>query len=236
MFGKKIVRKFVTLSTLATLWCVYSMVAFAIPSATTAEITVTGQVTVNGQPAVSNATIMSGAVITTAAGSSAVVSLGKLGRIEIQESSNLSLTFSDNSIATVLNDGKARFSNSAGVATSVATKHTTAIADSSQANNFTVQTACSNTYVDTTSGVVTMREGASDKQVVAGSSAMAGTMGQTGCKPCLRPNSAPGPAFAGYPWLIAVAAGAAGLGIYFGTKGGDNTNLGGGVTVVSPNR
>ncbi len=235
MFGKKIVRKFVTLSTLATLWCVYSMVAFAIPSATTAEITVTGQVTVNGQPAISNSTIMSGATITTGSGSSAVVSLGKLGRVEIQEGSNLSLTFSENSISAVLNDGKARFSNSAGVITSVATKHQTAIADSSQANNFTVQTACANTYVDTTSGMITMREGSSDKQVVAGSSAMAGSIGQPGCKPCLRPNSTPGPAFAGYPWLLAVAAGAAGLAIYFGTRNND-TNLGGGVTVVSPTR
>ena len=236
MSGKKIVRRFVTLSTLATLWCVYSMVAFAIPSAMTADITVTGQVTVNGQPAVSGSTIMSGATISTAAGSSAVISLGKLGRVEIQEDSNLSLTFSDTNVAAVLNDGKARFSNSAGIATSVATKHASVIADSSQANNFMVQTACANTWVDTTSGVVSMREGSNDKQVVAGTSAMAGTMGQTGCKPCLRPNSTPGPSIAGWPWLLAVAAGGAGLAIYLGTRSNDRTDLGGGVVVVSPTR
>ena len=234
MLGKNIARKFVTLTTLATLLCVSSMIALAGPLVAGAEITVTGQVTVNGQAAVSNSTITSGSSITTAKGSSAVVSLGKLGRVEVQEDTTMTLNFTDNSIIAMLSDGKTRIANAAGVAATVTTKHATTIADSSQANNFFVQTACANTWVDTTSGNVTMREGASDKQVAAGASAMAGTMGQTGCKPCMRPGSGTPPAFAGYPWLIALAAGAAGLGIYFGTRGNDG--IGGGVTVVSPTR
>src|SRR5687768_7336282 len=68
MFGKNIVRKSVTLFTVAAVWTVYSMVAFALPGDVAGEITVTGQVTVNGQPAVSNQTILSGAVISSAAG------------------------------------------------------------------------------------------------------------------------------------------------------------------------
>ncbi|MEQ1923122.1 MAG: hypothetical protein ABL952_11510 [Pyrinomonadaceae bacterium] len=211
------------------------MIALAGPLVAGGDITVTGQVTVNGQTAVSNSTITSGSSISTAKGSSAVVSLGKLGRVEVQEETTVTLNFTDSSIIGMLDSGKVRFSTMAGVAATVTTKHATSIADSSQANNFFVQTACANTWVDTTSGVVTMREGASDKQVAAGASAMAGTMGQAGCKPCMRPGSGTPPAFAGYPWLIALAAAAAGVGIWAGTRGG-NDGLGGSGTVVSPTR
>lgn len=236
MHGKNIVRKFVTLGTLATVWCVYSMVAFAIPAATTGEITVTGQVTVNGQPAISNSTIVSGATITTAQGSSAVVSLGKLGRVEIQESSNLSLTFSDNSIITMLDAGKTRIASNTGVATTATTKNATFIGDSAQADNYVIEVECSHSHIDTIAGSVMMREGSSDKNVAAGSTAVAGNLVQTGCKPCLRPNSAPGPAIAGGLWLLLAAAGAAGVAIYFGTRGDSGRNAGGSVVVVSPSR
>ena len=47
MLGKNIIRKSVTLTTIAAVWCVYSMVAVALPKDTAGEITVTGQVTVN---------------------------------------------------------------------------------------------------------------------------------------------------------------------------------------------
>jgi hypothetical protein len=235
MLGKNIVRKSVTLFTVAAVWCVYSMVAFAMPTDVAGEITVTGQVTVNGQSAISNSTILSGAVITTAAGSSAVVSLGKLGRVEILEDSNVTLRFSEGSIVAMLDQGKTRVSNPAGVAATVTTKHATVIADAGQADNFLVEVECSHTHVDTTSGVVNMREGANDKQVVAGTTGTAGNLQQTGCKPCLRPDSAPEVAIAGLPWLLLLAAGVAGVGIFFGTQHGD-TDIDGGAIIISPTR
>ena len=235
MLGKYSVRKFITLTTIASIWCVYSMVAFAVPVDMAGEITVTGQVTVNGQPTVSNSTVISGATITTGPASSATVSLGKTGRIEILADSNLTLRFTDNSIVAVLTEGKTRVSNAAGVATTVTTKNATVIADAGQADNFLVEVECSHTHVDATSGLVIIREGSNDKQVVAGTSAVAGNLVQTGCKPCFRPNSTPGPAIAGWPWLILVAAGVAGVGIYLGTKK-DDTTIGGGTVVVSPTR
>ena len=235
MLRKNIVRKIVTASTLTAVWCVFSMVVLAVPPATKGEITVTGQVTVNGQPAVSNSTVMSDATITTGAKSIAVVSLGKTGRVEILADSSLTLRFTDTSIVTILSEGKARVSNSAGVATTVTTKNATFIGDAGQANNFMVEVECSHSHIDTTAGVVTMREGSNDKQVVAGTTAVAGNLAQTGCKPCLRPNSTPGPAVSNLPWLLLLAAGAAGLGIYLGTRNSnDGTN--GTAIIVSPTR
>lgn len=235
MFGKNIIRKSVTLVTVAAVWTVYSMVAFAMPKDLTGEITVTGQVTVNGQPAVSNQTILSGAVITTAAGSSAVVSLGKLGRVEIQPDSNMTLQFSEGSIITSLEAGRVRVSSSSGVAATATTKHATVIADMAQANNFLVEVECSHTHVDTTTGVVTVREGSSNRQVAAGTSATAGDMSQPGCKPCLRPDSTPGPSVAGGLWLLLLAAGVGAVGIFFAIKEGDTTS-GGQVPIISPTR
>lgn len=234
MLGKNCFRKITTSLTAVAVLCVYSMVGLAATKDLTGEITVTGQVTVNGQKAVSNSTIISGSTIVTGPDSSAVISLGKTGRIEVLENSNLVLNFSDSNIVGILESGKTRVANAAGVNTTITTKDATVIADSAQADNFTVEVECSHTHVDTTSGLVTMREGSSDKQVAAGTSATAGNLAQTGCKPCLRPDSAPPVRVAGWPWLVLLAAGVAGVAILLG--GNNESDPGGGVIIVSPTR
>lgn len=206
MLGKNILRKFVCSLTAVAVLCVYSTWVLALPNALTGEITVTGQVTVNGQTAVSNSTIVSGSTIVTGANSSAIVSLGKAGRIEILADSNLVLNFTENSIVGILASGKARAANAAGVATTITTKDATIIADAGQSNNFIVEVECSHTHVDASTGFVTMREGVTDRQVAAGTSATAGNLAQTGCKPCLRPDSAP-PVRFGFPWWLFLVAG-----------------------------
>lgn len=234
MFVKNCFRKFIASLTAVAVLCVSSSFALAAAKDLTGEITITGQVTVNGQAAVSNATIISGSTIVTGADSSAVISLGKAGRVEVLADSNLVLNFSDSSIVGILSSGKTRVANAVGVATTITTRDTTVMADVGQADNFLVEVECSHTHVDATAGLVTMREGSTDKQIAAGTSATAGNLAQTGCKPCLRPNSAPPVPFTGWPWLILVAAGAAGAAIFFG--GGNETEIGGGVVVVSPTR
>ena len=234
MLGKNCFQKITTSITAVAVLCVYSMVGLAATKDLAGEITVTGQVTVNGQTAISNTTIVSGSTVVTGPDSSAVISLGKTGRIEVLADSNIVLNFSDSSIVGVLNSGKARVANAAGVATTITTKDTTVLADVSQADNFTVEVECSHTHVDTTSGLVTMREGSSDKQVAAGTNATAGNLAQTGCKPCLRPNSAPPVRVAGWPWLLAAAAGVAGIALLLG--GGNDIDSGGSVIIVSPTR
>jgi hypothetical protein len=234
MLGKNSIRKLFTTFTAVAVLCVYSSFALAATNDLTGEITVTGQVSVNGQTAVTNSTIISGSTIVTGPDSSAVISLGKNGRVEVLADSNLVLNFSDNSIVGILSSGKTRVANAAGVATTITTKHAAVVADAGQADNFIVEVECSHTHVDTTTGVVNMREGSSDKQIAAGTSATAGNLAQTGCQPCLRPDSAPPVRFGGPWWLILAAAGVAGAAILIG--GNSDTEIGGGTVIVSPTR
>lgn len=223
MFGKNEIKKSITVLTAVAVWCVYSMVAFAAAPGVTGVISVIGQVTVNGQPAVTNSTVTSGSTITTGANSSAIINLGKIGRVELAADSNITLKFADNSIVGILSSGKARVSNASGIATTITTKDSAVIADAGQANSFAVQVECSHTHVDTMSGLVTMRSGNNDKQVAAGTDATAGNLSQTGCQPCLRPNSAPPVATLGLGGLplaliLLAVAGAVGTAIIIGNN------------------
>lgn len=235
MLGKHIIHKATSFVLTLTILCVYSMVALAGTKDITGEITVTGNVTVNGQSVVSNSTIVSGSTIVTDANSTAIISLGKTGRLEVLAGSNLTLRFAETSITGILSSGKVRVTNNAGVATTMTTAHTAAIADAGQSNSFVVEVECSHSHVDTISGLITMRIGSSDKQVAAGTDATAGNLTQTGCKPCLRPDPNPGVfPVAGNGWLpgllIAAAAGTAAA-IFLGKNGVDD--IGGQVNVVS---
>lgn len=234
MLSRNIIQKSVTLLTVAAFWCATSMVALAAPKDINGDITVSGQVSVNGQAVVSNSTVVSGSTITTGENSSAVISLGKAGRIEVLGNSTMTVKFSDAEITVVSLTGKARFSNSAGVATTVATKNATVIADAGQANSFSVEVECSHTHVDTLSGLVTLREGTSDRQVAAGTDAVAGDLSQAGCQPCTRPGPDVKVASIGIAPLVAIllaAAGGIGTAVILGQS--SDTSTGGGVVVTS---
>lgn len=245
MLGTKLIRKSLTLLTAIAVWSAFSMTALAAPGDLMGEITITGQVSVNGQQVVNNSTLTSGSTIVTGANSSAVVNLGKNGRIEILSDSSATLRFSDNSIVGMLTAGKVRVSNAAGVGTTITTRNSTVIADTSQANVFGVDVGCGDedrcaqTYVETTSGLVTLRNGSTDKQVAAGTDATYGNPSQTGCKPCLRPGSAAPVATAGLgagaiAAILLAAAGAVGAAVFLGSD--TETEVGGGAIVVSPSR
>ena len=237
MLGRRIMKKATSLAITVSIWCVYSMVVLAAPTDANGELTITGTVTVNGQAAVSNSTIRSGSVIETGAGSMATASLGKAGKVELGENSSLTLRFTDNSITGILSSGKVRVMNSAGVATTFTTKDATVIADMGQANTFALEIECSHTHVDTFAGMVTMRTGTNDKQIAAGTDAVAGNLTQAGCKPCMRPVSNPAafPVGGSWLWLLAAAGGAA-TAIFIGLNEDPNPVGGGGPVVVSPVR
>jgi hypothetical protein len=130
-------RKSIAFALAIAVLSVYSMVALANPGQkNAAELSVSGQVTVNGQAAISGATVFSDSVIATAANSSAVVSLGKLGRVELMQNTTVKLSFTDNNISASLDAGRLNVATVAGVSAIVTTKDGAAVADASQAANF----------------------------------------------------------------------------------------------------
>jgi len=234
MLSKNLIQKSITLMIAIAFWSVSSMVALAAPKDITGDITVSGQVTVNGQAIVSNSTVVSGSSIITGDNSTAVISLGKTGRVELLANSNITLKFSDTGITGILSEGKARVSNAAGVATTVTTKDSAIIADAGQANSFSVEVECSHTHVDTISGLVTMRSGTNDKQIAAGTDGVAGNLSQTGCQPCLRPGpDVPVASIGALPLLAILLAAAGGVGTAILLGSSTDTTTGGGTVVVS---
>ncbi|HVF49824.1 MAG TPA: hypothetical protein VNA19_07050 [Pyrinomonadaceae bacterium] len=158
----------------------YSMVGLAAPSAVapqspSGELLVTGQVSVNGQNAVTGLTIFTDSTVTTARGSSAVVSLGKLGRVEVLPESSVKLTFTDNTLTGMLDAGRVRFSTPAGINSSVMTRDGSAVADTGQQNVYLVDFVCEYTVVSTQTGSVELRGGNVSKSVPAGRQDSIGT-------------------------------------------------------------
>jgi hypothetical protein len=139
------------------------------------------QVSLNGTNAISGATVFSDSTVTTAKGSSAVVSLGKLGRVEVTPESTMKLSFTDSSItAAMLEAGRVRVSSSSGVSATATTNDAQLTAKGTGKNEFTVDTKCGNTLVSVKQGRVELRAGNSVKQIAAGSQDSAGTA-RPGC-------------------------------------------------------
>ena len=242
MLGKNWINKFITTLTAIAIVCTYSSVAVAA-TGNDGEITVSGQVKVNGQHAVSNSTIVSGSTVSTGAESGAIVSLGSKGKIELLPDSSATLKFTDNSIVAMLSTGKVKILNSAGISSTVSTRSATVVADAGQANSYTVDVGCSDdikcsqTFVETATGLVTLRSANSVKQVAAGTDAASGNLSQTGCKPCMRPGSAPPIPVAGIGSgaLVAILAAVGGIAVAAILLGRENeVTTNGGIIVVSP--
>ena len=149
----------------------------------TGRLAVIGQVSVNGTSAISGATVFSDSTVTTAQNSSAVVSLGKLGRVEVMPSSSAKLTFSDTNISVaMLDSGRVRVSSSSGVTGGATTNDGSIVTVGERMNEFTVDTTCGNTLVSVKKGTVELRAGSTVKQIAAGGQDTAGTA-RPGCTP-----------------------------------------------------
>jgi hypothetical protein len=238
MISRSWSRKSIAVCLAVAVLSVYSMVVLASPGQRpSGELSVSGQVTLNGQSAISGATIFSDSVVTTGAKSSAVVSLGKLGRVEILPESSVKLAFTDNSFTAQLDAGRVRVSSSAGVAASVTTRDAVVLADNAQADIFTVDIDCGNTVLKTQTGVAVLRGSGVDSSVAAGSSASAGQAAPgTRCTPI---ETAPpfGTLSGGALAALLLAAGGAAVAVF--VAAGDNNDLnsdGGTAVVVSPTK
>ena len=147
------------------------------------ELSVVGEVTVNGTSAISGATVFSDSTVTTAKGSSAVVSLGKLGRVEITEETTVKLTFDRSEAEALLSAGRVRVSSAAeGVEFTVKTDDGEIIAIKDRGvSRFTVDVTCGDTLVKVEKGRVELRAGSTVKQIAAGGQDTAGTA-TPGCR------------------------------------------------------
>lgn len=85
------------------------------------QLTVTGMVKVNGKPAATGDIVASGSTIETAAKSSAVVSLGKLGRVEALPETRMTLRYDSASISILVDAGGIRVATGPGVSATITT-------------------------------------------------------------------------------------------------------------------
>ncbi len=217
---------------------VYSMVSLAAPGqqGPAGELSVSGKVTVNGQSAISGATVFSDSTIVTGPNSSATVSLGKLGRLELLPGTTLKLSFTDNSISGMLDSGRMQVSVPQSIATSFSTKDATVVSDTTQADVFTIDLECGNTIVATQTGKTELRAGDRTQQVAAGQDAAAGTA-QPGTR-CtrLKTEGMKGLSGGALAALLLAAGGAVAAAIIAGLSENNDLNFGGTVTVVSPTK
>jgi ferric-dicitrate binding protein FerR (iron transport regulator) len=200
------------------------------------ELSVSGQVTVNGQAAISGATVFSDSVIATSANSSAVVSLGKAGRVELLPNTTVKLSFNETSISASLDAGRLQVSTMPGVSAIVTTKDGAAVADASQAASFMVDVECGDMRVASQGGMVELRAGGKTAAVAAGTTETAGTP-QPGTR-CTRLTRPPMPGIGGgaLAALLLAAGGAIAAAILAGRSENNDLNFGGTVTVFSPTR
>jgi hypothetical protein len=214
------------------------MVALATPGqkAASGELSVSGQVTVNGQAAISGATVFSDSTITTAAGSSAVVSLGKLGRVELFPNTTFKISFTDNGISGQLEAGRVQVATLAGTSAIVTAKDGSAIADPNQAATFMVDVECGNMIVASQGGLVELRANGKSKAVAAGTSESAGTpQPGTRCTRLTRPDTLGGLSGGALAALLLAAGGAVAAAIIATTHNND-LNFGGTTVVISPTK
>ncbi|NNE98080.1 MAG: hypothetical protein HKN25_03565 [Pyrinomonadaceae bacterium] len=207
------------------------------------EITVTGNVTVNGARAVSSSTILSDSQIATGANSTAVINLGARGKMELFPNTKITLKFTKESMLAMLEAGRIRVMNAAGIGSTVTTRTATAVADTGQANSYLVWLGCESdedcqdTFVETFAGIVTLQslaDNQSVKQIPAGTKASAGSGCSEACKvPGVLP-VALGPGIG--PGVLAVVFGGIGAAVIAAVLVGGNNDLTptGQIDVVSP--
>jgi len=230
MTSKTWSRKSIAAGVAVAVLSVYSMVVLAAPGAkASGELSVSGQVTVNGQKVISGGTLFSDSAIVTAEQSNAVVSISKLGRVELAPNSSLRVSFVDHSLTAMLETGSANVSTLAGISVNLTTKDGAVLVDGSQATSFTVNAMRGRTSIATNSGLAQLRAGGTLKQIAAGESATAGT-------PTPDDKDDEGGIHGSALAILLLAVGGAVAAVIFATTHNNDLNFGGQVVVVSPTK
>jgi hypothetical protein len=200
MNSKLWIHRALSMCLIVAMVATYSMVALANSDKAAGELIVTGKtvngetpvVTVNGETAKTGRSVFSSSTISTPENASAIINIGRAGKIELAPNTTLTVTFNEKGINGDLLSGKVTVLGAS--------------------NSVGIRTADGNT-VELTAG---------ESATTAGKAADDDDDDNKG-----------GAAW----WAWALILGGAGAGvIWAATSGGNDIALGGGTTVVSPNR
>ena len=157
-------RRVTTFGLMVAVFISSTMFVLAAPDskALAGEIIVSGSgensaVTLNGERAYSGRTFFSNGVIATPQTGSAVINLGKLGRINIAPNSLLSLSFTPNSISGKLSAGQIKVFSSEGVSVNIETSDNVVTNDANQSGVFTVNVLSGVTQAAAESGSISLK-------------------------------------------------------------------------------
>ena len=175
MISKTLLRKFIAVWVTAAILSISSVLTAATPVVRSGGLSVTGEVTVDGPAVISGGTFFSDSTITTAENSSATLSLGRLGRVELPANSSLTLSLTDNGLVGTLHNGRGYLSTPIGVFVNIATKDGLVAVDGTKATSFTISSEIDNTRVTTETGLAELRTPESIEAVPSGKAAFAGT-------------------------------------------------------------
>lgn len=165
--------------TVGSSYCLIPGTAFAQVSPKLAgQLSVRGQVTLNGIQATSGATVFGGGQIKTRANSSATISLGKMGQVDLEPESELTLRLEAGVIGGHLRSGRATISAPAGIAVNLATADGVAVADGKQASVLKVDVTSGNTRVASVRSEARVTSGSKVEVVAAGREVSVGTQQQ----------------------------------------------------------
>lgn len=119
----------------------------------TARLTLSGNVKVNGNDVNSGLSIASGDTVETTK-SSAVVSLGKLGRVELLQNSKAQISFDEQFIKVGLEAGGVRITKEPEAKVDVAWKEVKVGSGDPALTTFVVDTSCGDVYIAVKKGLV----------------------------------------------------------------------------------
>jgi hypothetical protein len=114
---------------------------------------------INGSVAVSGTTIFSDNRVATSREGAAIINLGKLGRVELEAETDMTLRFSDGRIGGELHSGRAVLSAPAGVVISVSTTRSSIITDGAKGAALAIQVDSGRAQIVTLRGQARMVSG-----------------------------------------------------------------------------
>jgi uncharacterized protein YlzI (FlbEa/FlbD family) len=109
MNSKTLIRKALSLCLMVAIYATYSMVTLASSERIAGELLISGKnssVKVNGETAQNGRSIFSASTVSTSENASAIINIGKIGKVELAPNTTLNISFTDKGINGDLLNGK----------------------------------------------------------------------------------------------------------------------------------